>query len=234
MERIVRSGETEIRYELTRKPVKNINLRLRRDGTISVSARRNVDIRTIDNFVRSRSEWILKGLNRLSQTAQWEKPPGKFEEGDQILLLGRILTLHIFYGTRDRVEYDGENLTLFTKAPEDSVRKSRVYEHWLNGFCTEVFNSVLGTQYRAFQEQGVPYPSLRIRSMKSRWGTCIPAKKTITLNRRLIQAPTACIEAVTTHELAHFIKPNHSKEFYAVVIAAMPDYYNRWRLLNRR
>ena len=53
-------------YELTRKKVKNLNLRVRWDGTLGVSAPKRVPLREIDRFVASKREWILKARSRLT------------------------------------------------------------------------------------------------------------------------------------------------------------------------
>ncbi|SMC77523.1 M48 family metallopeptidase [Papillibacter cinnamivorans] len=232
MERKVQSGGLEIRYELIRKPVKNVNLRLRRDGTVLVSARRNVDTGRIDDFVRSKAEWIRRGLRRLAETPEMEITPEEYEDGDMLPLLGRMVPLRILRGERDSAVYDGETLTLTVKDPGDASKRARLLEKWQGEFCLQVFGEALQAAYPPFEAMGVAYPHLRIRKMKSLWGSCIPGKKTVTLSRRLIHKPFACIEAVAAHELAHFLQIGHGKEFYAVLTSAMPDYHSRRRLLN--
>ena len=63
--------------------------------------------------------------------------------------------------------------------------------------------------------------------MTSRWGSCQTVKGIITLNSKLIEKPLRCIEYVVLHEFAHFIHPNHSKEFYDFVASLMPDWKER-------
>ena len=58
-ERTVRFGEEQIVYCLERKTVKNINLRVRRDGVVAVSAGAWVPAERIDAFVVSKGERIL-------------------------------------------------------------------------------------------------------------------------------------------------------------------------------
>ena len=56
-----------IEYLLTVKAVKNLNLRLRPDGTVAVSLPRRAPKSAADAFVRSRAEWIFRhrqGLRR--------------------------------------------------------------------------------------------------------------------------------------------------------------------------
>ena len=67
-------------------------------------------------------------------------------------------------------------------------------------------------------------PTLSIRNMTSRWGSCIPTQNKITLNKNLIYAPWQCLEYVTLHEVSHLIEANHSKKFYDLVKKYIPNY----------
>ena len=60
--------------------------------------------------------------------------------------------------------------------------------------------------------------------MRSRWGSCIPAKGQITLNSVLIGTPVDCQIAVAAHELAHMMVPNHSPAFYSLLEERLPGY----------
>lgn len=64
--------EFNITYHLERKKVKNINLRIKPDGSVHVSAHRLVPQSMIDDFVLSRAELILRAQARIE-----EKPPRK-------------------------------------------------------------------------------------------------------------------------------------------------------------
>ena len=81
--------------------------------------------------------------------------------------------------------------------------------------------------YPLFKGYGVPWPKITVRDMTSCWGSCRPARAAITLNSRLIGQPRDSIEYVVLHEFAHFIHPNHSKDFYALVSELMPDWRER-------
>lgn len=68
-------------YDLQYKKVKNINLRIKPDGTISVSANRLVSKKTIDEFVVSKADFIIKALKKYEEKSQ--KPQKQyFAEGE--------------------------------------------------------------------------------------------------------------------------------------------------------
>ena len=56
----------KIEYELIFKKVKNINLRIHRDGQITVSANKRVPEITIDRFMTDRSDFITSALERFA------------------------------------------------------------------------------------------------------------------------------------------------------------------------
>lgn len=57
-------SNTKIQYDLQLKKVKNINLRIKPDGTIHVSASKRISQNTIDNFLISKADFILNALEK--------------------------------------------------------------------------------------------------------------------------------------------------------------------------
>ena len=49
-------------YTLTRKQVKNINLRIKPSGEIAVSAAKSVPLSVIEDFLQRKADWILAAL----------------------------------------------------------------------------------------------------------------------------------------------------------------------------
>ena len=190
-ERTVCAGGKKIKYILERKQVKNINLRVRPDGSVKVSASPRVDESQIDDFVLSKAEFVLKAMKRFEETAeaerQFQAELSKAKSGQESLLADPA-----------------------------------------------IFTEILDEVYPAFIPYGIARPKLRVRTMKSCWGSCLVNKGIITLNRKLLMKPRECIEYVMVHELCHFIHPNHSKEFYKFMEQFMPDWKERKGRLNGR
>ena len=82
------------------------------------------------------------------------------------------------------------------------------------------------------EKMGVSYDKFSINSAKSRFGSC-SSKKTLNFSYRLMLYPYEAIEYVCVHELAHLREMNHSKRFWAIVEAYLPDYKARKKLLKR-
>lgn len=77
------------------------------------------------------------------------------------------------------------------------------------------------------QRMGVAVHALRWRDMRSRWGSCRPDTRDLTLNLRLGAFPPECVELVVVHELCHLRHPDHSPAFYADMTRLLPDWKAR-------
>ena len=60
-----------ITYDLQIKSVKNINLRIKADRTVFVSANPGVSEQTIEEFLVSKSEYILKALEQIGVNIEY-------------------------------------------------------------------------------------------------------------------------------------------------------------------
>lgn len=221
----------EIRYVLERKAVKNINLRVRRDGSVYVSAAPSVPEERINSFVSSNASFIRKAREKFSRRAPMVSAPKRYVSGETFYLAGRSLRLKVEKGRKNSVTSDGVYILLQAKDPGDSDSRRRLVEKYLEKQYRELFSRVLKETYPVFAKYGIPFPVLRLRKMKTKWGTCLPKKGIITLNTVLARLPRDCIEYVTVHEFCHFIYANHSRQFYALLTAIQPDWRRRKTLL---
>ena len=64
--RQVKTEAGTLTYELCRKRVKNLNLRVRADGSIAVSAPAGVTVAAVDEFVRRKAGWIAQVEQKLA------------------------------------------------------------------------------------------------------------------------------------------------------------------------
>lgn len=230
--RKVQGQERVFQYILTRKPVKNLNMRVKPNGEIHVSAHRLVPVKYIDHFVLSHEKTLIKALDKYEKIRYNKQQPLQYVSGEKVKYLGQELHLLVENGRIEEVEKCGQFLFLRVRDTLDFARKERVIKKWLKKMQWEVFEKICEEIYPLFKPYGVKYPLLKIRNMKSRWGSCQPQKGIITLNGNMITAPREAIEYVVLHEFAHFIHPNHSKDFYTLVEQMMPDWKARKAMLN--
>ncbi|MCH5194404.1 MAG: M48 family metallopeptidase [Oscillospiraceae bacterium] len=228
--RTVISGGREIRWILTRKKVRNVNLRIKPDGLVYVSASARVPIKYIEEFIRSKAEFIFDSLDKFASHAELPdlpEPDTEYRDGDTICYFGYNYTLSILIAVRENAVTDGERLIVYAKSPE---RVGAVLKKFFLEGIKKLFEELNKRTCLMFIAKGynVPSASLQIRKMSSRWGSCHISKKKIVMNSRLALYPRECSEYVFVHEYAHFIVPNHSRDFYAVLANVMPD-YNKYR-----
>lgn len=77
---------------------------------------------------------------------------------------------------------------------------------------------------------GVTYNRVTVRNQKGRWGSC-SSKGNLNFNYRLYYLPQELMDYVVVHELAHRVYMNHSREFWSLVGAYMPNYRECQKLL---
>ena len=87
---------------------------------------------------------------------------------------------------------------------------------YLKKYIEQIFKERLLYNYNLFEEK-IPYPDLRIRKMKTRWGVCNTKRHIVTLNLELSRYEICYLDYVIIHELSHLIYPNHQKEFWMLV-----------------
>ncbi|MPM79862.1 hypothetical protein SDC9_126904 [bioreactor metagenome] len=231
VQRLVLYNEQVISYELVRKNVKNINLRIRADGSITISANSNVPDNVIDEFVFKKADYIIANINRFSELKQYAPAPKKYVSGESFYLMGKNLRLKVIEDVNEDVFSDGVYLYLKVKDKENFTKKEKMITQYFDKQCKECFGEIVTQMLFIFSKYGIALPILKIRNMETRWGSCLPKKGIITLNKPLIEAPRNCIEYVVLHEYCHFIHPNHSKQFYAFVSMLMPDWKERKKVL---
>ena len=217
----------EICYRLERKNVKNLNLRVRKDGSVFVSANDRVPCEEIDLFIQSKASYILKVIDHFREMAQYKPQPKQYVSGETFYIQGRGLRLQVSQAQKDAISSDGVYIFLEVKDINDVEKKRRIVTRFLDQECKTIFSEVMDALYPMVEKYGIEKPTLRIRAMETRWGSCLTKKRIITLNKRLLEAPRNCIEYVVMHELCHLIHPNHSKTFYAFLSMLMPDWKER-------
>lgn len=83
-------------YLLTRKKVKNVNLRIKSDGRILVSANTRVSTAFIDDFVQRNQEYIFRILEKFRERQQANPmTPKQYVSGEDFMILGKHLTLEV-------------------------------------------------------------------------------------------------------------------------------------------
>ncbi|MBN2487668.1 MAG: M48 family metallopeptidase [Methanosarcinaceae archaeon] len=225
-------GQHKIEYTLTRKNVSNINLNLKPNLLVEVSANPDVPIEKINHFIRKKASWILKNKEYFKKTLPEIKFEREYVSGETFKYLGRQYRLKVIESKDECVKCQRGFFNLFIKDKNNTARKSKLIKQWYKEKSISVFNESLERTYKLVKKYDIERPIISMRLMKARWGSCIENKKTILLNTELINAPKFCIDYVILHELIHLKYRNHNKDFYNMMDALMPDWKRRKEILD--
>ena len=191
--------DKEYIVEITYKKVKNIIYKYK-DGKFLVSSPRFVSLKLIEKN-------LIKFAPKLLKRA--DKP--KAEDDNFIYLLGVKINLEeggkLTFSNGDVINYSSkEDLkNKFIKYYYDILLKRHRY-------------------WESLMQINPPY-KIRMRKVKTIFGSNSYATKTITYSDKIIHYSMEIVDSLIVHELAHHFVRNHSKLFYDVVIKYCPNYY---------
>ncbi|MGN1344380.1 MAG: M48 family metallopeptidase [Traorella sp.] len=216
MQRTIKIKNYEIIYTLLIKKVKNINLHINKQGQIIVSCNAYIPLEEVDRFVINHFEWIIKNVNEIL------RKKAILEDKTSYIFLGKRYKIQIKESNISHIKIQDKTLYIYKKEKENEQKL--IYE-----FENKTLQQIIQTKshklyQKMYQDYRILFPTIRIRSMKSKWGSCEPRKNVITFNHDLIHYDEKFIEYVIIHEFAHLVQPNHSKAFYYVIEKYMPDY----------
>lgn len=221
----------ELVVEVQRKAIKNMYLAVRPPaGSVRVSAPLWMSEERIRLFVMGKRAWIQKQRQKLEahRLQKESQRPCAFAPQEVHFVWGCPCQLQI--EERDAapvVSVAPGILTLQVRPGSDSRRKGEILEDWYRQILRD---AALPRMAHWQQLLALPPVSLRIRRMKTRWGTCTPARRSILLNTELAKRPPECLEYLVVHELMHFFVPNHGPGFTALMDRHLPQ----WRELRKR
>ena len=223
-------------YEVHRKKVKNINLRIKPNMEVYISVPMNLHRDYIENFIRSKEEWIKSVLKKVEDVK--EKQKGfEYKNGEIYKFLGKEYNFILRTGNFNGVSLKNDAksnvmiLTVNENIFENIDEKKKVMEKWYFENAKKLFLKFVEKWLEILDEH---VEKVAIKPMKTRWGSCNYVKKYINLNTELIKRTPFEIEYVILHELTHLKYPNHGKGFYNYIERYMPNYKVAEKMLNAK
>ena len=225
------SGEV-IAITIERKKMKTCRLRVLADRTVRLSVPKSTSKRWIETFLAQKSIWIDRKRQAFADRPAISPAPTELKDGAVLFFLGEPLTLSITAGTKPAARQEGNTLYLTATDPADRDKLAALIDRWWRAESLTVLLAMADRFFPIVAAQGAVFPHIRLRKMKTLWGSCSAHKNSITLNQYLTKAMPFTIEYVVFHELSHLIHPNHSPAFYGFLSAHMPDWKERKAGLN--
>lgn len=226
-------GNKIIEFDVQRKKVKNINLNVKPDMTVVVSAGDSVPEDYILSFVKSKAQWITKNVGYFKEVQPEHTVDKLYLSGESFKYLGKQYRLKVEESeVTEGVKYYKGYINLYVNDKLNYKRKEKLVNDWYRVKAREKFDESLNRMHILVEKYGIAKPEIQIRIMKARWGSCIEDKQSILLNGDLIKAPKLCIDYVVLHELIHFKHRNHDSDFYDFMTSLMPDWKMRKEILD--
>ena len=206
---------TEPPVQITRRRgQKSIRIRVK-NGRILVSAPYTCRKSEIERFVVSQNTWINKQVTKHQELQHFVN--NALESG-KWLVDGKWVVYDVIPDNRSSINYNGQKVEFFYDGDASNPPKEElavIFKKWSKKILTERF-------WNTAKRVGLKPIKVSIRSQQSKWGSC-SAKKTISLNWRLIKCPPEIQEYIFIHELCHLEQMNHSVKFWNLVDSHYPE-----------
>ena len=224
---VLSSTGTILEYHLEIKRIRKIYIRVKPEG-IFVTAPVGTMLHEIEECLNYDAQAIIRAKERMDKKmAVAAEKKKQLSENQQLEYLGSNLPFEIVQAKRSKAELGDNGLVLYMKDTTDRKERNQLIDKFYAEQCKKLFPKLLQKQYRNFLHYyAIPEPRLKIRDMKTRWGTCNVLTADVTLNKKLIRAPKQVIEMIIVHELSHLVERGHNARFYGVMSTVMPE----WRM----
>lgn len=212
----------DIAVDVVLKSIKNIHLSVYPpQGKVRIAAPLRMDLDTIRVFAVSKIGWIKQQQKKLRSQAR-EASREYLDRESHYVWGKRYLLKLVEQDAPPHVALKHSTLHLYLRPGADDTKKQSVLDEW--------YRQQLKEETRALIEKWAPHmgveaPAFTARKMKTKWGSCTPAAKSILVNLELAKKPLECLEYIVVHELTHLLEPTHNSRFIALMTQFMP----KWR-----
>ncbi len=212
-----------IKIIVYKKRIKHLYLKVFPSDNIKVSAPYRLSKRDINKFILSKIDWIKKHRESVKEEIKKEY---KYISGEVHYFKGKeyILKIVVLNIKEPKIIVEGKYIYYYIPYGYSQRKKEDYYLLWLKKKLKEELDLLIPEWESKI---GVNAKEIRIRKMKTRWGTCNPFDKRIWINLELIKRDKKFLEYIVVHELLHLIEKRHNKRFYALMDKFLPDWKNR-------
>lgn len=222
MQRVINVGDLVVTIKYRRK-MKNIYLKVEKNADVVVSAPPRTPNYLIKKLIRDNIDEIKLRRNNILMNGYTVK---QYVTGEKHIIFGKEFVLEVKLGNKNAVRLSDDKIILVIKD------KDQDREQIVTSYLRKVlYNKALEFINKYEKIMGVHAEQLRIKKMKTRWGTCNIEAKRIWINYELIKYPIECLEHIVVHELTHLLETNHTPRFYALLGKYYPNFRENDKLI---
>jgi predicted metal-dependent hydrolase len=217
----VKLGETTV--DVVQKDIKNVHLSVYPpNGRVKISAPLRMSAATIRVFAISKIGWIRQQQAKLR--GQERESPREYLDCESHYVWGKRYLLKVLEDdVTPSVKVEPGALRLCVRPGASEATREAVIASWYR----QLLKAEIPPLIEAWEPRlNVAIRGFYVRRMKTKWGSCNPAARTIRLNTELAKKPAQCLEYIVVHELVHLIERHHNDRFASIMDKHLPQ----WRL----
>ena len=222
MQKVISVGGLAVTVKY-RKNMKNIYLKVEKNADVVVSAPPRTPNYIIKKLVQENIDEIKLRRTNILKNGHTVK---NYVTGEKHYVFGKELTLEVRLGDKNKITISNDKLILSVK--DKYQDREQIVTRELRKV---VYNKCLEFLNKYEKLMNVHVEQLRIKKMKTRWGTCNIEAKRIWINYELVKYPVECLEHTIVHELTHLLETNHTPRFYTLLGKYYPNYRENDKLI---
>lgn len=228
----VQFGNKIINYNIIRSNRKTLGLEVNLEEGVLVRAPKNTDKDRIKKIVTKKAEWITRKLKEFDEVKP-SPAPKEFMSGEKLLYIGRRYRIKLINKDINNVSvklFQGKFIIEANNNLSDEKRRIKIRNEVENWYRKHAKEKITERVNKYIKQVGENPNNIKIKKQKKRWGSCSSIGN-LNFNWKLIMAPMSIIDYIVVHELVHLKYPNHSKDFWNLVEAIIPDYQKKQKWL---
>ena len=222
MNKKLKVGELDITVKY-RKGMKNIYLRVEKTGDIIVKAPLRTPNYIIKKLINDNIAELKKRQNNIINNSPKKR---EYKTGETYFVFGQGLPVEVVNSNKNTLIITEEKIVLIVK--DENQDREKIFQ---KGIREKLRQQSLYFIKKYEPIMNVKANELRIKKMKTRWGTCNLEAKRIWINEELVKYPISCLEHIVVHELTHLLEINHTPRFYELLEHYYPNYKHNDKLI---
>ena len=229
-------GKTVIPYELRESPTATRKRIVVTPGRVEVVVPVGTPLEGAQGvlpYLHGKRRWVFDSVHEV-EAKHRALLAQQYASGAKLQYRGRWLMLDVQLGAVAAVTIAFRS-KFHVLVPADLAENERIeairvaFDCWLRDRALDDVER-FGHQHET--TLGMKAAGYRLSDARGRWGSC-GKERLIFIHWRLIQAPSAALEYVVAHEVAHLAHRNHSTEFWAFLGKTLPDWADRKAMLEK-
>ena len=212
----------DLNIPVRRKAIKHIHIAVYPpDGSVCISAPVDKRSEIIRAFALTRLGWIkARQAEFLAQSRQGELD---FITRESHYLWGRRYLLVVEEDeSGPDIAVMPRQIVLTVRPGSDRACRERIMHDWHKTLLRRELSPLIGQWEKTL---GVTVNAFFVQKMKTKWGSCTPARGYVRFNTELVKKPKDLLEYVVVHELCHLLEPKHNERYFTL----LAQYFPRWK-----